>query len=64
MVLRPQSAQTRHLELSRGPFCASARAERGDGNENLPGAPEGSFRAVARATGAEVVVITPPMVDR
>eukprot|EP00969_Alexandrium_andersonii_P076941 3392094-Alexandrium_andersonii.AAC.1 len=32
-----------------GPFCAVFRAEREYGNENLPGAPEGSFCGVARA---------------
>eukprot|EP00969_Alexandrium_andersonii_P265763 11744933-Alexandrium_andersonii.AAC.1 len=45
----PQSAQTRSPELTRGPFCAMFRAEREYGNENLLGAPEGSFCVVARA---------------
>eukprot|EP00969_Alexandrium_andersonii_P055964 2466413-Alexandrium_andersonii.AAC.1 len=34
----PRQARNRSLELSRGPFCAVVRAERGCGHENLPGA--------------------------
>eukprot|EP00969_Alexandrium_andersonii_P102328 4516487-Alexandrium_andersonii.AAC.1 len=51
MVRRPSFAQTRPPELSRGPFCAMFRAEREYGNEDLAGAPEGSFWAVVRARG-------------
>eukprot|EP00969_Alexandrium_andersonii_P201458 8901953-Alexandrium_andersonii.AAC.1 len=45
----PKPAQTRPLELTKGPFCAVSRAEREYGNENLPGAPQGSLCAVVRA---------------
>eukprot|EP00969_Alexandrium_andersonii_P312927 13826768-Alexandrium_andersonii.AAC.1 len=48
MARRPTSAQTRSPELSRVPFCAAVRAERKYGNENLPGAPEGSFCVIVR----------------
>eukprot|EP00969_Alexandrium_andersonii_P297899 13166755-Alexandrium_andersonii.AAC.1 len=49
MVPLPTSAEERHPELSRGPFCAIVRAVRECGNENLPGPPDGSFCAIARA---------------
>eukprot|EP00969_Alexandrium_andersonii_P008552 373077-Alexandrium_andersonii.AAC.1 len=41
-------AQTWCPNLLRGPFCAVVRAEREYGNENLPGAREGSFCVAAR----------------
>eukprot|EP00969_Alexandrium_andersonii_P267172 11806586-Alexandrium_andersonii.AAC.1 len=49
MVRTSKSALTRSPELSRGPFCTSVRAEREYGNENLPGAPQGSFCMVVRS---------------
>eukprot|EP00969_Alexandrium_andersonii_P249154 11011776-Alexandrium_andersonii.AAC.1 len=49
MVRRRKWAQTRPPELSSGPFCATFRAEREYGNENLAGAPQGLFCVVARA---------------
>eukprot|EP00969_Alexandrium_andersonii_P171164 7566246-Alexandrium_andersonii.AAC.1 len=44
----PTSAETRSSKLSRGPICAVFWA-REQGNENLPGAPQGLFCLVVRA---------------
>eukprot|EP00969_Alexandrium_andersonii_P370944 15478426-Alexandrium_andersonii.AAC.1 len=54
----PSRARNSSSEHSRGPFCATVRTEREYGNENLPGALEGSFSVVARA-GRGGVMITP-----
>eukprot|EP00969_Alexandrium_andersonii_P105255 4644501-Alexandrium_andersonii.AAC.1 len=47
LVRRPTRAQTRSPQHSRGPFRAIFCAECEHGNENLPGAAEGSFCVVA-----------------
>eukprot|EP00969_Alexandrium_andersonii_P114790 5076078-Alexandrium_andersonii.AAC.1 len=57
LVRRPRWAQTRSPEVSRGPFCAVVRAERGYGNENLLGASWGLVFAQLFPLGVEVVLI-------